>query len=259
MAKTFAADEMMQEVVAKARRSAGRHRLSQGQLEGHQDFREAVRIYEGLATRRRDLVWLRTGLIETCQEYSDQLTSLGRPAEAEVEFRRALVVAEGVIDDPEADRACFRPALIEPLNNLAWSLVKNPPQRPGDAALAVRLASRATEWGPNRPGVWNTLGVAYYRAGDWAAAAQALETSMSRGAGGDAYDWLFLAAVSQRQGDPVKARSWYDRAAAWMCRNGARARDIQLRRTRTEVAQFLRIPDSAFPAEVTFGKARARP
>jgi tetratricopeptide (TPR) repeat protein len=251
IADTFSKDEVMQEVVAKARRSAGRHRLSHGEAQGRCDFREAIRIYEGIAARHPELVWRRTGLIETLKEFADLSAASGDSAGADAAFRRALAVAEGVLDDKGADQHCYRMALIAPLNDLAWSLVKRPGAKPDDIALAVRLARRAAEWRAEEPNayapqgaaVWNTLGVAHYRAGDWASAAACLQRAMDQGGGGDPCDWFFLAAVRHRQGDPASARDWYDRAASWLQQHGQRAQDAQLRETQAEVARVLGLPE----------------
>ena len=67
--------------------------------------------------------------------------------------------------------------------------------------------------------LWNTMGVAAYRVGDWKAAAEALEKSMSLNKGGDANDWFFLAMTRWRQNNKAEARKWYDQAVAWTRKN----------------------------------------
>ena len=57
----------------------------------------------------------------------------------------------------------------------------------------VGIAREAVTLAPKAGNYWNTLGVAQYRAGDAKAAVAALEESMRLRAGGDPYDWLFLA------------------------------------------------------------------
>ena len=81
------------------------------------------------------------------------------------------------------------------------------------------------------------MGVAHYRAGNARAAAAALEESMRLRSGGDAYDWLFLAMVRRRLGDPVDARRWYDRSLAWIKANAPH--DQELLRFRAEAARLL--------------------
>jgi serine/threonine protein kinase len=241
IAETFADDEVMREVVAKALRSAGRERLSRGLARGREDYRRSIRAYEEVAARHPGFIWLRTGLIETMQEYAGMLAEAGDGAEADAVFRRALAVAEGVIGEKDAGLPCFSHGLIGPLEGLAWGLVTGPRPRPGDAARAVRLARRAAEWGPGRSGPWRALGAAHYRAGDWAAASAALERSMALSGGGDPLDWSLMAAVRGRQGDAAEARQWYDRAATGVRRAGDR--DEELRRFLDEAGRLSGRPD----------------
>src|SRR5262249_6787684 len=113
-----------------------------------------------------------------------------------------------------------------------------------DPGRAVALAGRAVELVPNTGAYRNTLGVARYRAGDWEGAVEALEKSMELRAGGDAYDWLFLAMAHQRLDDAVQARKWYDRAAGWIEGNQVllekkKAQGDELRRFRAEAEALL--------------------
>jgi Flp pilus assembly protein TadD len=61
----------------------------------------------------------------------------------------------------------------------------------------------------------NTLGAAHYRAGNWAAAIEALNKSMELRQGGDAFDWYFLGMAEWQRGNKDEARKWYEKAAAW--------------------------------------------
>ncbi len=45
-------------------------------------------------------------------------------------------------------------------------------------------------------------------------------------AGGDAYDWLFLAMVRHRQGDPADARRWLDRSLGWIASHSPGDREL---------------------------------
>ena len=63
-------------------------------------------------------------------------------------------------------------------NGLAWLLATCSDAKFRDPKQAVALAKRAVELDPNNWGYLNTLGAAYYRAGDWKAAIAALEKSM---------------------------------------------------------------------------------
>ena len=71
--------DMLHEVVAKVHRQAGFARMSLGRPRVATDYREAIRIYEGLALEQPDLIWLHTGLIETLHEYSNLLDATADP------------------------------------------------------------------------------------------------------------------------------------------------------------------------------------
>ena len=102
-------------------RQAGFCRMALGSPKGRQDYRQAISSYESLASRKPELIFLRTGLIETLYEYSRMLTAPADQAEAEASFRRALAVAESLIGNPEADKHCYTMGLVGPLNDLAWA------------------------------------------------------------------------------------------------------------------------------------------
>ena len=63
------------------------------------------------------------------------------------------------------------------LNDLAWLLATDPGPSPRDPARALALAEEAVRISSDHDASWNTLGVARYRAGDWAGAIEALERS----------------------------------------------------------------------------------
>jgi Flp pilus assembly protein TadD len=122
-------------------------------------------------------------------------------------------------------------------NELAWFHATTPQPRLRDVARAVRLAEKAVRASPKSGSYWNTLGVARYRNGDDKAAIAALETAMSLRAGGDSYDWFFLAMAHWRLGDPHKAHTWFDRAVKWMDKH--MPQNGELRRFRAEAEALL--------------------
>jgi eukaryotic-like serine/threonine-protein kinase len=241
VSKIFAQDGAMQEVTAKAFRQAGLCRMILGGARGRDDYRAAIRIYEEISARSPGFIWLRAGLIDTLQEYAGLLTSPTDAVEADASFRRALAVAEGLLDNKEAGQHCFRIQLVGPFNSLAWALVRRPPARAGDAALAARLAGKAVEWEPEQFAFWNTLGVAHYRDGNWSAASEAFNRSVELSKGGTAVDWFFLAHISHRQGKIEEARRWYDRALMKMQQIPVtdKAQTAELDAFRDETAELL--------------------
>jgi serine/threonine protein kinase len=98
------------------------------------------------------------------------------------------------------------------LNNFAWFLATCPDldRRKPRAALAMALEATtlASRWGEG----WNTLGVAYYRVGQYDDAIKALHKSMQLRSGGDAFDWFFLAMAYHQKHQPKMADDYYARA-----------------------------------------------
>jgi serine/threonine protein kinase/tetratricopeptide (TPR) repeat protein len=165
------------------------------------------------------------------------LTARGRPAEARVAYRQALAGYQAALE--------FDPKRVKTLNNLAWLLATCPDARLRDPVRAVELAQQATELAPQYGYLWNTRGVAHYRAGDWAAARAALEKSMAlyavRSEGRytlESFSTFFLAMAHARRGDGAEARRWYDRAVRWM--EQYQPGDLELRRFRAEAAELLK-------------------
>jgi serine/threonine-protein kinase len=123
------------------------------------------------------------------------------------------------------------------LNNLAWILATCANPRLRDPRRAIDLAKRAVALLPENRGNWNTLGVAYYRHGNWEWAVEALEKSMALSKGGDSNDWFFLAMAAWQMGHREEARRWYQQAADWMEKHASK--DADLLRFRAEAAHLL--------------------
>jgi tetratricopeptide (TPR) repeat protein len=151
------------------------------------------------------------------------LRRASRHQEAIDALREALKVRP---DDPAAQ------------NQLAWILVTHPDPGMQDYQQAIRLAQRAVEVTPQGAGYRNTLGVAYYRQGDYRAAVNQLEAAMRLRAGGISDDWFFLAMALWQLGDRDNAFKWFDRAMQWMEKN--RPGDTELRRFSAEAEALLR-------------------
>ncbi|MBA4062319.1 MAG: hypothetical protein C0501_01170 [Isosphaera sp.] len=174
---------------------------------------------------------------QTTAQRARALVLLGRHADAVA----ALTAALGYYpDDPAmlADRAAARSALGETdaaaadwkraaeratpqtapptLNNLAWRLLTGPPAA-RDPARARELARWASDRQPGNPTYLNTLGVAYCRTGEFAAAVPVLERSLAAGKGThDAFDLFVLAVCRAKLGDVGRAAADYRRAVGWV-------------------------------------------
>jgi tetratricopeptide (TPR) repeat protein len=158
------------------------------------------------------------------------LERAGQYAAAEAAFREA--------DKLQPDEARCQ-------EHIAWHLAACPDVRLRDPKQAVAAAKKAVELELQNGGYWNTLGVAYYRNGEYPAAIEALGRSIKLSDGGSAAAWFFLAMAHQRQGDKEDACRWYDKAADWMTKNGPD--NPHLRRFRAEAEQLLGMPPPTGP------------
>ncbi len=277
IAGRYRADPEMPAIVAAADHRIGFIRMILDQAGAEDAYRRSIARYEAmLAATPRDpslrssmaltysdliLMLRRTGRADEVLDWFPRLLGLRRvqaeevPADTDNLVSLCLLQAEyaGLLEGAgraaEADRVrrlladSCRLAIARdsrnpaPLNNLAWLLVSRPEAAPHDPARAVELAEQAVAMGPAVGAYRNTLGVAHYRAGEWSAAADALEESMRLRSGGDPYDWLFLAMARRRLGDAAEARRWLDRSLAWI--EAHAPRDEELIRFRAEALRLL--------------------
>ena len=146
-------------------------------------------------------------------------------------------------------------------NRLAWDLATGtaPSRHP---KIALYLAKEAVEKAPSRVSYLTTLGAAHYRAGHWQEATESLKSKVtSSEANANADDFLLLSLAYQQLGDRDQAKTWYQRAIWWHCRNNtdydATRRRYSLRRgshyyggrhylIHAEAAELLGIPVKKF-------------
>jgi serine/threonine protein kinase/Tfp pilus assembly protein PilF len=174
---------------------------------------------------------------------SDAQRDTGKPLAVRDALVRVLIERSRQLIEEVIQSGANDPGL---LNIAAWNLATSRYSRIHDPARAVEIARLAVEKAPQKGIFWNTLGVAYYRAGAWNAAVEALGMSMKLRKGGDGEDWFFLAMAHWQFGERDQARDWYDRAVEWMAKN--RPRDGKLKRFRAEAAALLGLAD--LPADV---------
>jgi tetratricopeptide (TPR) repeat protein len=184
--------------------------------------RRVIRQYETLKADFPEDPHHRLNLVLSYLELVSLLWELDRQTEAAEPYRKAFELSP---EDPAVN------------NELAWFLATSPEPRLRDATLAVRLAQKAVTGRPQSADYRNTLGVAHYRNGDDKAAVAELEAAMRLRAGGDSYDWFFLALAHGRLGNGDQARTWLDRAVQWMDRH--KPHDDELRRFRAEAEAML--------------------
>ncbi len=143
------------------------------------------------------------------------------PKYVEVFYDRGLVY-HGL---GQYDKACAdwsRALELEPKshsyqNQLAWLMATCPDAKVLNPMLAVELAGKAVKTTPNDGNLWNTLGVAQYRAGYWKPAIASLTRSMELlGDHLESFNTFFLAMAHWQIGEKEKASKWYNRAVQWM-------------------------------------------
>ncbi len=166
---------------------------------------------------------------------------------ARVELAAVLVSLAGLRENSAAVGLYRRCLELDPKcglawNALAWTLATSADTAVLDAAGAVRSAEEAIVHLPLEAGVWNTLGVARYRAANLEGALLALRKSVDLG-GAHAVDSLFLAMAYEKLGRPEEARAWFARAGAWIDRSGKE--DANVIRFREEAMQVLGLSGSS--------------
>ena len=107
-----------------------------------------------------------------------------------------------------------------------------------DGNEAVDLARKALQLDPMSNIVPNTLGVALYRKGEWKDAIDFLAKSTELRAGGDSFDWFFLAMAHWQLDQKTEALEWYEKAVQWMDKS---PENEELLRFRNEATKLLNI------------------
>ncbi len=158
-------------------------------------------------------------------------------------YSRVVKMAETIQGGSSRSSSSY--TLARSLNNLSWLLSTCPDESIRDAKRAVEYAKRAVELAPRQGLFWNSLGVAYYRAGEWEEAKDALYRSMELRNEGDSFDWFFLCLVHLKLGDKGRAHDWYDRAVDWF--HTHRPNDEELYHFQVEASEALGLPKPPDP------------
>jgi len=150
------------------------------------------------------------------------LAPRGRHAEAIAGLRRAVAM---------------EPWNPEFMNDLAWELVNCGDPSKRLPAEGLKLSQRACSIEPRNAWWANTLGVAYYRIGDFSRAIELLEAAGDLPRGGGPFDHFFLAMAYGRIGNGAAARSHFDEGVA-LCD----PKDEEMARAREEARTLLGLP-----------------
>ncbi len=129
------------------------------------------------------------------------------------------------------------PADSSGLNSLAWRIVSHGTRGRAEYACARELALQACDLASGRAGIWNTLGAAEYRVGNYAAVIAALKKSIELRKTPSLEDAFFLAMANAKLGLKDEARRCFD-AGVKAIEKGANNME-QLIRFRAEAALLL--------------------
>jgi len=206
------------------------HIGSKYQADGHLSeaeaaYRKAVDVSEK-AARVLPHTELRCRLADACLHLSGLLLLSERPEEATGIFQKIYKA------EPISAITC---------NYVAWRLATDSYVRHRPPAIAVEFARKAVELAAEDGTVWNTLGVAHLRAGNWQESITALQKSMDLRNGGNSFDWFFLSMAHWQLGNQDEARKWYDQAVLWMDKN--QPDNEELRRFRAEASDLLSVAE----------------
>jgi WD40 repeat protein/tetratricopeptide (TPR) repeat protein len=139
----------------------------------------------------------------------------------------------------------LRDVAAEQCNELAWRYVTGS-EKQRDPKKALPLAQKAVKLNGDEWRHRNTLGVAYYRLGQYPRAADTLERRLSASWGEfDAFDLFFLAMCHARTGAADKARSCFDQAVRWVQQNSNKMQPgwaVELKAFQAEAEELLKQP-----------------
>jgi serine/threonine protein kinase/Flp pilus assembly protein TadD len=219
-----------QEDLARCLNSLAFIQKNAGQFaEAEKRYRRALAIRQRLNERFPDQPSIWIDLASSYTQLGDLLHQLRRLPEAAESYREVRTAYQAVLK--------LEPDNSDVLRTLPWFLATCPDPHFRDAAEAVALAKKAVSLVPQDGELWNNLGLAHYRAGDWKSTMAAMTKSMEFREGGDSSEWFFLAMACWQLGNKQDARKWYDQAIEWMDKH--KPKDETLRAFRKEAAAVL--------------------
>jgi serine/threonine protein kinase len=207
--------------------------------EAEQLCRQGVAFYGKLAVEFPQVTHLRVALAASQNHLGTVLGAMGKHEEAEKAYRQAQKMVGELLAASPNDSSNRAVALF--LNRSAYLLATSPSPKSRDPSRAVELAKQAVALDPQNGGLWNTLGVAQYRAGDWKAAVHALKTARELEPDMSNHPAFFLAMAHWQLEDWGEARKWYEISVQRM--EKIRPKDEEWCRFRAEAAALLGIKE----------------
>jgi tetratricopeptide (TPR) repeat protein len=198
----------------------------QGQVDEAQKLLE-----ETLDLQRRILTPEHPNTLKAMHSLARLLRDRGRFGEARPLFDQTIELERRVLP-------AGHPETLRTVSCLAWMFAAASDPQARDPRRAVDLAKELVHYAPNSGTYSAILGVAHYRAGEWAEAIAALEKSEALAPGKYTSPNAFVLAMAHWQrAEKEKARQWYDTGTGWMDKN--QSKDAELLRFQAEAAQLL--------------------
>jgi tetratricopeptide (TPR) repeat protein len=163
------------------------------------------KVNGGMAQQALSLGLEGVGAADRCRSLGRSLKLDGRFAEAQTAWRQALDILTR-LTALHPDASDLQRRWCDCANDLAWLLLSQPNPDSRDPALALTLASRVVEKCADSSVYRNTLGVAYFRTGDFETAVTTLNRAIALGGGGTSFDHIFLAMAHARLGNREESR-----------------------------------------------------
>jgi tetratricopeptide (TPR) repeat protein len=201
--------------------------------------RQGVAFYGKLAVEFPQVPHLRLDLAASQNHLGTVLGAMGKREEAEKAYRQAQKLVGELVAASPNDAGNQALALF--LNRSAYLLATSASPKSRDPSRAVELAKQAVALDPKNGGLWNTLGVAQYRAGDFKAAVHALNTAREIEPDMSNHPAFFLAMAHWQLKDKGKARQWYEISVQRM--EKIRPKDEEWCRFRAEAEALLGIKE----------------
>jgi serine/threonine protein kinase/Flp pilus assembly protein TadD len=195
--------------------------------EAFQQFRQSIGLYRQLQKESKRELANSEKFIDCLWFMGDLLFAEGDREAASPYYREA----RDLLEKEEKQNAHFG-------SELAWFLLACPDPAFRDPARALELAKKSVARSEGKDGnLWNTLGVAQYRLGDWQAALDSLEKANRLRGERQAEDWFFLTMAQWQIGQKEVAQASYNRAVKLL--SVYEYPPVELSRWRAEAAELL--------------------
>ncbi len=164
------------------------------------------------------------GLWETlAAQYRAQgriLKDRGRSIEAVTAWQHYLDITTKLIE-AQPGKLALHQQWCDCANDLAWLLANSTDLALRNPDRALSLALKTTERYPTCSVYWNTLAACYYRRGDFKAANAALDSSVTLGDGGTAFDFILLTMMQVQLGNQHQAHRCFAETTRLLGQNGS--------------------------------------